>query len=240
MQDSAAPQETARPAPAEFRRGCRDILPIVVATIPFGLVYGAIASHEGLSLETSVAFSAFTFAGASQFAALEFWAHPLPFLTIFLSVMAVNLRLLLYSAALGRKIAHWPPLVRYPLLAFLSDPIYALAELNGGARLTAAYYLGLALPLYVNWVATTAAGYVFGNLISQPEKVGLDFVVIAYFIHIVAGFRQRPNAVAIIFASAAGAVLAYVTVGSPWHFAGGTAAGMIAAVALAGRRGARA
>lgn len=236
--NEAMPTEAGRPAAAEFRRGCRDIFPIVIATIPFGLVFGAIASHRGLSVETSVALSAFTFAGASQFAALEFWVHPLPFLTIFLSVMAVNLRLLLYGAALGRKIEHWPPLVRYPLLSLLSDPIYALAELKGGERLSAAYYSGLALPLYANWVVTTAAGYLFGNFISRPEMVGLDFVVIAYFIHILAGFRQRPNALWIILASAAGSVLAYLVAGSPWHFAGGAVAGMAVAVALAGQKAA--
>ena len=213
-------------------RGARDIAPIVVATIPFGLIFGAIASHQGLSAADSVFLSAFTFAGASQFAALEFWMHPLPFLTIFLSVMAVNLRLLLYSAALGRKIDHWPPLVRYSLLGLLSDPIYALAELKGGARLSAAYYAGLSVPLYLNWIVTTAAGFFFGNLIRRPEAVGLDFVVIAYFIHILGGFRQRPNALWVILASAAGSVAAYLTAGSPWHFAGGAFAGMAAAVAL--------
>ena len=109
-------QTRAGKARREFMRGARDIAPIVVATIPFGLIFGAIAAQQGLSAADSVLLSAFTFAGASQFAALEFWAHPLPFLTIFLSVMAVNLRLLLYSAALGRKIDHWPPLVRYSLL----------------------------------------------------------------------------------------------------------------------------
>ncbi len=224
---------TARSAAAaDFARGVRDIAPIVAATIPFGLVFGAIASHDGLSFGDSVLLSALTFAGASQFAALEFWAHPLPFLTILLSVMAVNLRLMLYSAAIARRLAHWPAAMRYLGLGLLTDPIYALAELKGGERLSPAYYFGLAVPLYLNWVVTTAVGFVFGNLIREPEAVGLDFVVIAYFIHLLGGFRQRPNALAVILASTAGSVLAYVTVGSPWHFAGGALAGMGAAVLL--------
>jgi predicted branched-subunit amino acid permease len=218
---------------SDFSRGAFDIAPIVVATVPFGLVFGAIAAHGGLAFDDSVLLSALTFAGASQFAALEFWAHPLPFLTILLSVIAVNLRLVLYSAALARRIGHWSVPARWVGLGLLSDPIYALAELNGGARLSAAYYFGLAVPLYLNWIVTTAAGYLFGNLIRDPAAVGLDFVVIAYFIHLLAGFRTRPNALAVIAASAAGSVLAYVTVGSPWHFAGGAAAGVTVAAALA-------
>jgi predicted branched-subunit amino acid permease len=60
-------------------------------------------------------------------------------------------------------------------------------------------------------------------------------VVIAYFIHILFGFRQRPNALAVISASAAASVVAYLAAGPPWHFAAGAAAGLTAAVALAGR-----
>lgn len=232
MPEPAAAATARTTAATDFLRGARDILPIVVATIPFGLVFGAIASHDGLSLGDSVLLSALTFAGASQFAALEFWAHPLPFLTIILSVTAVNLRLMLYSAAIARRIAQWPPAARYFGLSLLSDPIYALAELRG-ERLTPAYYFGLALPLYVNWIVTTAVGFLFGNLIREPEAIGLDFVVVAYFIHLLGGFRQRPNAAAVILASAAGSVLAYLALGSPWHFAGGALAGMGAAVLLA-------
>ena len=221
-----------RPVRTNFMEGVRDIAPIVVATIPFGLVFGAISAHSGLSLAESTFFSAATFAGASQFAALELWTHPLPFIAILLSVSAVNLRLMLYSAALSRRIEHWSPLARYAGIGILSDPIFALAELNGGPRLSLSYYLGLSLPLYVNWIVTTAAGFLLGNVVTDPEAIGLDFVVIAYFIHLLGGFRKRPNAFAVIAASAGGSVLAWLTLGPPWHFAGGAAAGMAAAVLL--------
>jgi predicted branched-subunit amino acid permease len=182
-----------------------------------------------------VLLSALTFAGASQFAALEFWGYPLPFWTILFSVAAVNLRLLLYSAAIGGRMAHWPPLARYAGLGILTDPNFALAELQPG-RLSAAYYFGLSLPIYVNWIVTTAVGFVFGSLIARPETIGLDFVVAAYFIHLVMGFRARPNAGAVIAASALASLLAYLTAGPPWHIAGGALVGMAAAALLAKRK----
>jgi predicted branched-subunit amino acid permease len=229
MSESAAPVQPVR---TYFMEGVRDISPIVVATIPFGLVFGAISAHSGLSLAESTFFSAATFAGASQFAALELWAHPLPFVAILLSVSAVNLRLMLYSAALSRRIEHWPPLARYVGIGVLSDPIFALSELNGGPRLSFAYYVGLSLPLYLNWIVTTAVGFLLGNVVTNPGAIGLDFVVLAYFIHLLGGFRKRPNAFAVIAASAAGSVLAWLTLGPPWHFAGGAGAGMAAAVLM--------
>lgn len=217
---------------AGFLRGCRDILPILISTVPFGIIYGALAAQTGLTTTEAVLTSGLTFAGASQFVALQFWAHPLPFWTILLSVLAVNLRHVLYSAALGRKTGHWTAWQFCGGFGLLTDPTFALAELKAGPRLDFGYYLGLSLPLYVNWIVMTALGAVFGGFIGNPETIGLDFVVTAYFIHLVVSFRKRHSAAAVILASAAGALLVYLTAGPPWHIAGGAAAGMALAAAL--------
>src|SRR5262245_34809648 len=116
----------------EIARGLRDILPIVAAIVPFGVVYGALAANR-MTLGESLFMSGFVYAGSSQFVALELWSHPLPFWTVLLSVLAVNLRHVLYSAALGRKIGHWSPAARYAGFALLVDPTFALAELRGGS-----------------------------------------------------------------------------------------------------------
>lgn len=123
--------------------GLRDIAPVMLATVPFGLVFGALATKEGLSVGESLLMSGLVYAGSSQFVALEFWAHPLPFWTILFSVLAVNLRHVLYSAALGRKMGHWSPAARLSGFALLVDPTFAIADLKGGPRLSAAYYFGL-------------------------------------------------------------------------------------------------
>ena len=99
MSDSASSAASPR---KEFLRGLRDIFPIMVATVPFGMIFGALAAKEGLSLTENLLMSALVYAGASQFVALQFWAHPLPFWTILAAVLAVNLRHVLYSAAMGR------------------------------------------------------------------------------------------------------------------------------------------
>ena len=234
--------EPATPAAGGFRssfaEGVRDIAPVLVSTVPFGIVYGALAAQAGLSLTENVLMSGLTYAGASQFVALELWADPLPFWTILAAVFAVNLRHVLYSAALGRKMTAWSPLTRAAGFAFLTDPTFALAELRGGPRLSAAYYFGLSLPLYVNWVLFTAIGALFGNMIGEPQRFGLDFVVTAYFLYLVASFRKRPNAVPVIAISAAASMAVYLTAGSPWHIGAGAAAGMALAAVAAGRNAA--
>jgi 4-azaleucine resistance transporter AzlC len=216
---------------AAFMAGFRDILPIIIATIPFGMVFGALAV-EHLSIVETMMMSGAVYGGASQFVAIDLWADPLPFWTILMSALAVNLRHVLYSAALGRGMTHWSPATRYVGFAFMTDPTFALAEAKG-PRLSPAYYFGLSLPLYVNWIATTVAGAALGNLIRNPQAIGLDFVVTAYFMFLIVGYRARPNALPVIAASATAALLAYITIGSPWHFATGALAGMAVAALLA-------
>ena len=219
-----------------FVQGAIDIIPVMIATVPFGMVFGALAVKNSLSTGEAVLMSGALYAGASQFVALQFWANPLPFWTILASVLAVNLRHVLYGAALGRKMTEWTALERYFGFALLVDPTFALADLKSGPRLNAGYYWGLAVPLYVNWVLATWLGAVFGSLIERPERYGIDFVVTAYFIHLVVGFRKRPNALPVIAASVAGSLAAYLAFGPPWHFAGGAAAGMCVAAAMASPR----
>ena len=84
-------------------------------------------------------------------------------------------------------------------------------------------------------VVATLLGAILGNLIRRPEAIGLDFVVTAYFLVIVLGYRKRPNAVAIISASAAASLAAYLAFGPPWHFAAGAVAGMVVAALRGGR-----
>ena len=92
----------------DSRRGFRDILPILVATMPFAMIFGALAAQQKMTFPESATLSGLVYAGASQFVALEFWNDPLPFWTIFFSALAVNLRHILYSASFGRKVGHWP------------------------------------------------------------------------------------------------------------------------------------
>lgn len=234
MSESAEPPGTGATR-SSFAEGVRDISPVLIPTIPFGIVYGALAAQAGLSLTENLLMSGITFAGASQFVALELWAHPLPFWTILAAVFAVNLRHVLYSAAIGRKMTGWSPLARYGGLGLLTDPTFAFSEIHGGTRLSTAYYFGLSLPLYVNWVLSTVIGALFGNVIGEPERFGFDFVVTAYFLSLVASFRKRPNAAAVIAISAAASLAVNFAAGSPWHIGAGAAAGMALAATAASR-----
>eukprot|EP01032_Pedospumella_encystans_P004959 gene4959-5893_t len=60
----------------EMRQGFHAILPLTVAVVPIGLVFGAVAATKGLSPLEAMLMSALVFAGGSQFVAMDIWTHP--------------------------------------------------------------------------------------------------------------------------------------------------------------------
>lgn len=216
----------------EFFQGVRTGLPVMLAVLPFGVLFGALAVNNGLSIGETILLSATIFAGASQMVGIELFGQKVaPWLIVF-SIFAVNFRHILYSAACGRKIAHWGPLKMAVGLFFLTDPQYAETERrhDTGKPVSFAWYLGMAVLLYSSFLAVSAIGAVSGSLIADPQAIGLDFMLPIYFLSLVMAFRKRPLWLPVVLASAVAAIVAHQTVGSPWHISLGALAGILVAV----------
>ncbi|MEM8812764.1 MAG: AzlC family ABC transporter permease, partial [Pseudomonadota bacterium] len=193
------------------------------------------AVEKGLQPAEIIAMSALVYAGASQYVAIELWATPLPYLTMVLSVFAVNFRHILYSASIGRKLHRFSRWQKSAAFFGLVDPQWAVMERRAVTRdLTWSFYAGMAVPLYCSWVTATAFGVAFGRLIENPAAFGLDFLLPIYFLALLMGFRERPRWLPVVFASATVGTLFYVFVGPPWHVATGAFAGIGLAALMAG------
>ena len=226
------------PAQAALLDGARRGLPVMIASAPFGLLYGALAADQGLTLFETVLMSAAIYGGASQIVGLELFGQKVPPALVVLSIFAVNFRHILYSAAVGRRIARWPLVQQLAAFFFLVDPVYAETEnrVERGERLSFAWYMGMCLPIYVSWLAVSGIGHVFGKLVPDPHALGFDFLVTIYFFGLVLGFRKRPLWAPIVLVSGIASVIAYKTVGSPWHVSIGALAGIIFAVLMPAKR----
>lgn len=218
----------------EFRRGMRRSIPVIVAILPFGLLFGALAVDNGLSLGQAVLMSATIYAGASQLVGIELFGQNVAPWLIVLSIFAVNFRHVLYSAVSGRRTQGWSRPAQAIGFFFLIDPQFAEVERRAdeGKPITLAWYAGLALPVYVSWVAETAIGAYFGALVPDPHALGLDFVMSIYFLGLVMEFRSRALWLPIVATSAIASIAAERLVGSPWHVSIGAAAGILMAVVL--------
>lgn len=214
--------------------GARHGVPVIIASLPFGLLFGALAVQNGLTVTEAVLMSATVFGGASQMVGIELFGQRIAPWLVVLSIFAVNFRHVLYSAALGRRVPHWTPFQRAFGFFFLTDPQYAEGEKKAASPrgLSFVWYMGMGVPIYLVWVVDAWIGATFGNLIPDPHALGLDFLLPIYFLGLVMDFRRRPLWLPVVGASAVASILAYHLVGSPWHVSLGALAGVALAAIM--------
>lgn len=217
----------------DVRDGVVDIAPVLVAAAPIGVLWGSLAAGKGLSPLEAFAFSAMVFAGAAQFVALDLWRDPAPWLFLGFTVFIVNVRHVLMGASLARHLGSIPRRWHWLVSFLLADENWALSERQSlGKPLTLAYYLGLALPMYAAWTASTLAGAIIGKTLGDPAAIGFDFAFSAMFIGILAGFWKGSRTAAVLAASAAGAAAAKLFIPGAWYIVIGGVVGVAVAALL--------
>ena len=218
----------------DFWAGVKLGFPVVVASAPFGLLFGALAVENGFTVAEATLMSATIYGGASQMVGIELFGQKIAPWLVVLSIFAVNFRHVLYSASIGRRLAHWPLAQQAAGYFLLTDPLFAEAERKAEAdgKVGFAWYMGMGLAIYVSWVFMSGLGALFGKLIPDTHALGIDFLLPIYFLGLVMGFRKRPLWLPVVLASAVASILAYKFVGSPWHVSIGAVAGILLAAVV--------
>ena len=200
-----------------FRTGIREGLPFVVIMAPFGALFGALATEAGLPLAQVVAFSSIVIAGASQFTALSLMEQGAPFAIVVASALAVNLRMVMYSAALVPHLGPTPLWQRAAGAYLLVDQTYALSA----ARFETApwspaqkmrFFAGTALPVFPAWTGGTLAGAALGARV--PPDWPLDFAMPLAFLALTGPMlRTGAHRLAALVSIVAALALAWM----PWN-----------------------
>ncbi|MGC1310520.1 MAG: AzlC family ABC transporter permease [Phormidesmis sp.] len=190
---------------SEFLTGARDIFPLIVGAIPFGIIFGTLAVSSGLSIGAAMAMSALVFAGSSQFIAVGMVAVKTGWLLIVLTAFVVNLRHLLYAVSLVPYVKSLPQRWKVPLAFLLTDEAFAVVirRYEAGDRTPYKhwYYLGAALAMYSNWLLCTWLGITAGQMIPNATEWGLDFAMSVTFIGMTIPYlKTRPMGIAIAVA----------------------------------------
>lgn len=203
----------ASSALAEFLAGAKDIFPLIVGAIPFGLIFGTLAATSGLSFAAAAAMSAFVFAGSAQFIAVGLVAAGTGWPFIVLTTFVVNLRHALYSATLAPHVKHLPQRWQVPLAFWLTDESFVVAvqryNQTDPSPYKHWYYLGSAVFMYLNWQVCTWLGLTVGQLIPNAAAWGLDFAMPVTFIGMVVPYLKNRPMLAAVVVSGVVAMLAY-------------------------------
>lgn len=189
----------------EFWTGVRDIIPLVIGAIPFGIIFGTLATNNGLSPAATLAMSAFVFAGSSQFIAAGMIAVNTGWLLIVLTTVVVNLRHLLYAVSLVPYVQGLSQKWKIPLSFLLTDEAFAIVirryEAKAAMPFKHWYYLGAALAMYLNWQLCTVLGITLGQLVPNAAGWGLDFAMSVTFIGMIVPYlKSKPMVIAVVAA----------------------------------------
>jgi len=187
----------------EFFNGVRDTFPLLLGAFPFGLIYGTLAINSGLSLQGSMAMSAIVFAGSSQFIAVGLVAAGAPVSIIILTTFVVNLRHMLYSAALLPDLKKLNQRWRFVLAFFLTDETFAVSagryRHSDDSPHKHYYQLGSSLAMYLNWQVWTIVGLLVGSRIPDARSWGLDVAMIVTFIGMTIPYiKNKPMIMAVL------------------------------------------
>ncbi len=163
--------------------------PFVLMAAPFGMLFGVVGAEAGLNLAQVMAFSTVVIAGAAQFTAVQLMTDAAPLAIVIASALAVNLRMVMYSASLQVHVGR-ASLWQRILIAYTNfDQTFAVAMNEYETRPErrphdkAWFFLGAATPMVPAWIAATWAGAVLGTAI--PDDYAIDFAMPVMFIAII-------------------------------------------------------
>jgi len=189
-----------------YREGLKRIAPVAPASASFGIAFGILASTAGFGSLAPIAMSATTFAGAAQFAAVSVLNDGGTVAAAVVAAVLLNARYLAISVAIAPAF-EGSRLRRFLESQLIVDESWALSAREGG-RFDVPFMLGVGLTLYPMWIAGTALGVVAGDLIGDPERLGLDAAFPALFLALLAGqIETRDARVAALLGGAIAAVL---------------------------------
>lgn len=169
---------------AAFLRGMRAVAPAMVATGAWGLVTGVAMVKAGLTTLQALGMTLLVYAGSAQLAALPLLAVSAPLSVILLTATVVNLRFVIFSAALQPYFSHFPVVRRALLGYFATDVGFAMflsrygdapaAERGSTEQLW--FFLGMATTIWAAWQSMSVLGIALAAQI--PQGWGLDFAAI--------------------------------------------------------------
>lgn len=234
----ADPMQSEPPPPVTWGgivHGMKVMLPFYIPVSVFGIAVGAVAAQKGLTLTEFSVMNFAVYGGMAQLVALGFWQESWNYtalLSIALTTLAINARLLLMGASLRPWFGAAPARIAYPSLLTMTDANYIYGQTyyqNGGRDM--GMFIGAGVVLWILWIITPIPGYLLGNMIRDPRSVGLDLVMPIIFAAMVARLWKGTRDTLSMLAAAGIGLLVERMLGGSIHVVIGALAGMAIAAA---------
>jgi predicted branched-subunit amino acid permease len=173
----------ARSAPAEFekqtfREGLKASAPAMPGIFAWGMVTGMAMVKSGLTFWQAIGMTFIVYAGSAQLAALPLMMAHASVWVIFATAMVVNLRFVIFAAALGPHFSHLPWYKRVWYGYFNADMMLALfprrfpPETQYQPQGKLGFFTGVGYPNWWVWQSGSIAGILLGSRIPQSWGIG--------------------------------------------------------------------
>lgn len=181
-----------------FMTGMKDISPILIGIVPFGLVSGALVIQAGFGVAEALGMSLLVNAGASQIVATQLFIDGAPIWITLATALVVNVRMFIYGISIAPVLESAPARLRPFLGHMLVDQNYATTMTRGrfleGVDVIP-YYMGAWVGLASVWQLSNIAGAFAGPFI--PASWGLDFAVPLVFLALLAPTLKNVTSVGV-------------------------------------------
>ena len=181
------------------RAGFRTFLPLSVGLIPWALVVGMAMSSAGFTPLQAIGMSLIVFAGTAQLGTLPLIVAAAPLWLIGLTALALNLRFIIFSAALAPAFQGVRAPLRWLASYLLTDGVFVtcLEPLNqhSDPRWRLGFYLAPSLWAWILWQVFVLLGIYAAGVV--PKAWSLEFMAnIALIMLLVPMAKVRPMLVA--------------------------------------------
>jgi 4-azaleucine resistance transporter AzlC len=185
---------------AAFHAGLRAGAPFAVAGFLLSLSFGVLAREIGMPALAVIAMSVVVFAGSAQFAAVSILAVGGGVGAAVAAAAMMNSRFLAMGIALGPSLpgGRWKRAIQGQAVV---DSSWAMSA-QGDGTFDRVFLFGATAIQYVTWQVGTLLGALGGNVLGDPQKLGLDAVYPAFFLAILIVELRRPGAPAVALAGA--------------------------------------
>lgn len=166
-----------------FNEGVIDVVPILLGYIPIAIAFGVLAKTSGLSVLEAALMSGLLYAGSAQFITISLIATGASLPAIIFTTFLVNIRHVLYSAALAphlRKIPLWKNIL---IGSELTDETFAVStnKLTKGRSANPSWMFGINIPAHSTWIIVTILGGLLSGLLPDTKALGIDYALIGMF-----------------------------------------------------------
>lgn len=160
--------------------GAMLVTPLLVGLIPFAVSTGIYGTEKGFTVYESVILSLIVFAGASQVAMMDLLAQSAPIWIVVATALLINLRFMVFSAALSPYTQETPFWLR-PFLAYtLVDYMFILISADSNKTDKSYEWAGVGIMVMVFWHGSVWAGAYFGDVI--PAYLSLEYALPVLFL----------------------------------------------------------